>query len=409
MALNLSNFAPMLKTLYPKKRVENMVYSDRPLLAWLPKSEGFYGEDKKVPLIYGNPNGRSATFTTAQGNKTNTKSVAFLITRVKNYGLISIDNETIEASQNDAGAFAEARKVEIDGEFQNMANDMASDVVGTGSGARARLSSTVTLAGTTWSLSDADDIVKIEVGMALVLSSANGGGSVKAGVAYVISVNRMAGTFVCSATQGGAAANISTIIATAAVSDYIFAEGDYDLKMSGIEAWVPYGGPSATPFFGVDRTTDPTRLAGITKDLSSYSIEEALIQGAKYMHREGDNKYDAIWLSETKYAELIMALGAKVQYVEMKATADISFQGVKFQAHNKIVNVFCDKMVPSDKAYFLTRSSWDLASLKGAPRILNMDGLEALREATADAIEIRIGYYAQLSTNAPGWNGNFKV
>lgn len=409
MGLNLSNFAPMLKTLYPKKRVENMVYSDRPLLAWLPKSEGFYGEDKKVPLIYGNPNGRSATFTTAQGNKTNTKSVAFLITRVKNYGLISIDNETIEASQNDAGAFAEARKVEIDGEFQNMANDMASDVVGTGSGARARLSSTVTLAGTTWSLSDADDIVKIEVGMALVLSSSNGGGSVKAGVAYVISVNRMAGTFVCSATQGGAAANISTIIATAAVSDYIFAEGDYDLKMSGIEAWIPYGGPSATPFFGVDRTTDPTRLAGITKDLSSYSIEEALIQGAKYMHREGDNKYDAIWLSETKYAELIMALGAKVQYVEMKATADISFQGVKFQAHNKIVNVFCDKMVPSDKAYFLTRSSWDLASLKGAPRILNMDGLEALREATADAIEIRIGYYAQLSTNAPGWNGNFKV
>jgi hypothetical protein len=409
MALNLSNFAPMLKTLYPKKRVENMVYSDRPLLAWLPKSEGFYGEDKKVPLIYGNPNGRSATFTTAQGNKTNTKSVAFLITRVKNYGLISIDNETIEASQNDAGAFAEARKVEIDGEFQNMANDMASDVVGTGSGARARLSSSVTLAGTTWSLSDADDIVKIEVGMALVLSTANGGGAVKSGVAYVISVDRMAGTFICSATQGGAAANISTIIATAAQSDYIFAQGDYDLKMSGIEAWIPYGGPSATPFFGVDRTTDPTRLAGVTKDLSSYSIEEALIQGAKYMHREGGNKYDAIWLSETKYAELIMALGAKVQYVEMKATADISFQGVKFQAHNKMVSVFCDKMIPSDKAYFLTRSSWDLASLKGAPRILNMDGLESLREATADAIEIRIGYYAQLSNNGPGLNGNFKV
>jgi hypothetical protein len=82
MALNLTNFAPMLKTLYPKKRIENMVYADRPLLAWLPKSEGFFGENKKVPLIYGNPNGRSATFATAQANKTNTSSVAFLVTRV---------------------------------------------------------------------------------------------------------------------------------------------------------------------------------------------------------------------------------------------------------------------------------------------------------------------------------------
>jgi hypothetical protein len=53
MGLNLTNFAPMLKTLYPKKRVENLVYTDRPLLAWLPKSETFFGENKKVPLIYG--------------------------------------------------------------------------------------------------------------------------------------------------------------------------------------------------------------------------------------------------------------------------------------------------------------------------------------------------------------------
>lgn len=409
MSLNMTNFAPMLKTLYPKKRVENLVYADRPLLAWLPKSEDFYGENKKVPLIYGNPNGRSATFQTAQANKTNTKSAAFLVERVKNYGIISIDNETIEASQNDAGAFASARQTEIDGEFQNMANDMSADVAGTGSGARGRLSATQNLASTIWVLSSVDDIVKFEIGMALVLSAADGGGSVKSGVGYVISVNRMAGTFVCSATQGGAAATVATLIGTAAVSDYIFAQGDYDLKMSGIQAWIPYGGPTNTPFFGVDRTADPTRLAGITYDFSSYSIEEALTQGAKLMFREGQNKYDAIWLNETKYAELIMSLGAKVQYTEMKVTADISFQGVRFQAHNKVVTVYCDKMLPTDQAWFLCRSTWELASLKGAPRILNMDTLEALREPDADGIEIRIGYYAQLHNNAPGFNGNFKV
>ena len=307
MGLNLTNFAPMLKTLYPKKRVENLVYADRPLLAWLPKSDTFYGENKKVPLIYGNPAGRSATFTTAQGNKTNTKSAAFLVERVRNYELISIDNETIEASQNDAGAFASARQVEIDGAFQNISNDMAADVVGTGSGSRGQLSATQNLSSSVVVLSQSEDIVKFEVGMPIVLSATDGGGSVKAGIMYIISVDRMAGTFVVSASQGGVAANIGTIVATAAASDFIFVAGDYDLKMAGLQAWLPYGGPSAAAFFGVDRTVDPTRLAGITEDLSSYSIEEALIQAAKLMYREGMNKYDAIWLNETKYAELIMA------------------------------------------------------------------------------------------------------
>lgn len=409
MGLNLTNFAPMLKTLYPKKRVENLVYADRPLLAWLPKSDQFFGENKKVPLIYGNPNGRSATFTTAQGNKTSTKSAAFLVERVRNYELISIDNETIEASQNDAGAFASARQVEIDGAFQNISNDMAADVVGTGSGSRGRLSATQNTGLTVVTLSNVEDIVKFEVGMPLRLSATDGGGTVKAGIMYVKSVDRMAGTFVVSATQGGAAAAISSIVTSPAASDYIFVDGDYDLKMSGLQAWLPYGGPTSTPFFGVDRTVDSTRLAGITEDLSSYSIEEALIQGAKLMYREGMNKYDAIWMNETKYAELIMALGAKVQYTTLQITPDISFQGCKFQAHNKIVTVYSDKMIPVDSAFFLTRQTWEVASLKGAPRILNMDTLEALREATSDGIEIRIGYYANMHCNAPGWNGHFKI
>lgn len=409
MGLNLTNFAPMLKTLYPKKRVENLVYADRPMLAWLPKSDTFYGENKKVPLIYGNPAGRSATFSVAQGNKTNTKSAAFLVERVRNYELISIDNETIEASQNDAGAFASARQVEIDGAFQNISNDMSADVVGKGSGSRGQLSATQNLSSSVVVLSQPEDIVKFEVGMPIVLSATDGGGSVKSGVMYIISVDRMAGTFVVSASQGGVAANIGTIVGTAAASDYLFVQGDYDAKMAGLQAWLPYGGPTSSPFFGVDRTIDPTRLAGITEDLSSYSIEEALIQGAKLMYREGQNKYDAIWLNETKYAELIMALGAKVQYTTMQVTPEISFQGCKFQAHNKIVTVYCDKMLPVDSAFFLTRMTWEVASLKGAPRILNMDTLEALREATSDGIEIRIGYYANMHCNAPGFNGHFKV
>jgi hypothetical protein len=35
--------------------------------------------------------------------------------------------------------------------------------------------------------------------------------------------------------------------------------------------------------------------------------------------------------------------------------------------------------------------------------------LEGLRVGTADALEIRIGYYANLICNAPGWNCTVKL
>jgi hypothetical protein len=52
---------------------------------------------------------------------------------------------------------------------------------------------------------------------------------------------------------------------------------------------------------------------------------------------------------------------------------------------------------------------WKLYSLGKAPRILDADGLKMLRESSADAVEVRAGYYAQLGCRAPGWNANVKL
>ena len=181
MGLNLTNFAPILKTLYTKQKVQNLVYKTNPFLASLPKSEDFYGDSKKVPLIYGNPQGRSATFTTAQGNKGNTASKAFYLTRNHDYQLLSIDGETLLASQNDAGAFMSARKTEIDGGFQNITNALSVDLFGAGSGVRGQMAVAQNVALTVVTFFEKLDIVKFEVGMQLQLSTANGGGAVKSG------------------------------------------------------------------------------------------------------------------------------------------------------------------------------------------------------------------------------------
>ena len=57
----------------------------------------------------------------------------------------------------------------------------------------------------------------------------------------------------------------------------------------------------------------------------------------------------------------------------------------------------------------LTKDTWKLYSLGAAPKILDSDGLKMLREASADSVEVRVGYYAQLGSNAPGFNGIVKL
>jgi len=407
MPLNLTNFAPILKTLFTPSKVENLVYKGNPFLASLPKKTDFYGSDRKVPMIYGNPQGRSASFTTAQGNKGNTASIAFLVTRNKDYQLLSIDGETLKASANDAGAFLAARKTEIENGFKNITSALSVDVFGNGSGVRGQILAGSAINTSTLTLSDRSDIVKFEVGMQLQVSSANGGGAVRTGTMFVVSVNRSVGSFVVAATAGGAPAAADTLIAAIAASDFILAAGDYDAKLKGLQAWLVYGGVSSTTFFGVNRTTDSERLAGVWSDLSALPIEEALIEAGTQMQVVG-SMVDRVWMNPVKMADLVKSLGAKVQYVDMKI-GEIGFRGVQLQLNDSVVEVFSDRNCPKERMFFLQTDSWLLHSLGEAPGILNLDTLEALREATSDGIEIRIGHYSQLVCTAPGYNGVFKI
>ena len=52
-------------------------------------------------------------------------------------------------------------------------------------------------------------------------------------------------------------------------------------KLSGLGAWLPSSAPGSTDsFFGVNRSSDATRLGGIRFDGSSLPLEEALIGAA---------------------------------------------------------------------------------------------------------------------------------
>ena len=127
MALDLTSFDAALKQHYTTDRVLDMVYRDNPLLALIPKYEQFGGKNLPIPLIYGNPQGRSKTFSNAQTRGASTSSLItdFVLTRVKDYSIATIDNETLEASKGNANAFMEAATTEIDGAINSLTRSIA--------------------------------------------------------------------------------------------------------------------------------------------------------------------------------------------------------------------------------------------------------------------------------------------
>lgn len=414
-----ANQVAALKELYTgDDYMKDLVYKKNPLLALLPKDEspgGFSGKYIPVPLIYGTPQGRSATFANSQLNQTAPQLSSFFVYRVSNYQLVTITNELLEATKDNAGAFVDEAKLNMDTGFRNLSNDLAGSLFGGGDGTRGFIS-TISGSGLI-QLVDPTTITQFEVGMSLVSYSVSGSTytqSTAGAIGYVIAVDRDLGTVQVSATQGGSAGlptNWSTSFPALGVQgDVAFGVISATtslLKVSGLGGWLPTIAPgSSDMFWGVNRSFDVTRLSGVRYNAQAESIEEGLIDGSTLVAREGGQP-DMAFVNFSSYANLEKSLGSKVQYVDVKHDeADIAFAGIRIHAPYGPITVIPDRSCPSQTAYLLQMDTWKLRSLGRAPHVLTygMEGLEALRVGSADALEIRLGFYANLICNAPGFN-----
>jgi hypothetical protein len=225
---------------------------------------------------------------------------------------------------------------------------------------------------------------------------------------YVIAINKSAGTVTVSATSGGSAGTPVGWVN----NDFLLVQGDNNLKVKGLQAWLPFTAPtSGDNFFGVDRSVDPVALAGVRYDGSQQTIEEGLQDGLKEVSLYGDGSTDIVIMNPDSMTNLIKSLGSKVVYVDLQANAQIGFKGVMIEGPRGPVKVLADRNCPALFAYALQLDTWELGSVGDAPMILTYDkeGLQMLRVSNADAAELRVGYYAQLHCNAPGYNGVIKL
>lgn len=414
---NSSNQIAALKELYTdsKEYMKDLVYKENPFLALVPKNEspdGFAGKYIPVPLEYGTPQGRSHSFANAQNQQTATQLASFFVYVIQDYQLVTITNLLMEQTKSNAGAFVDAAKLQMDGGFRNITNNIAFELFGDGTGTRGLIGSTDSSAAPSYviTLSNAQQIVNFEVGMLLVnfTKSSTAISAISSSTASITAVDRANGKITVLASgidASWASAGKGLGIAGDVVAGTISTGSS--LALSGLDAWIPKASPSPSDsFWGVNRSADPTRLAGLRYDASALTIEEGMTNALAFLNREG-GKPDLAIMDFASYAALVNSLGAKVQYVQVKHDeVEVAFEGITFQSAYGRVTVLADRSCPPQTCYLLTMSTWKLRSLGKVPHILTygMEGLEGLRVGNADALEVRIGYYGNLICSAPGFN-----
>lgn len=409
--LDLTAMDAVLKQHYHSDAIKNLVYKKNPFLAMIPKMTSFGGKNLPLPLRYSDPQNRSATFDHARRAAAGGPSVRgasafedFILTRVKNYGTAELDRETVLAAKSDIDTFVRQAANEIDGLLRSLSNDLAFDLFRDGTGLKGVISGTPST--TVITLATASDARNFEKGMRLVVS-ATAGGALRSATAtcLVEGVDRQGGTITVDV------ADPATTLSWAS-GDFVYVYGDApagsaNKKISGLSAWLPSAAPSATAFFGVNRTQDATRLGGVRYDGAAETIEEALIGAHMELAIEGGDP-DVVFMNHSNTAELIKQLGSKKEYAEV-SVAGVGFTGIKVMTTEGELLVMSDRNCPVGSAYMLQMDTWGLYSLREAPHIFSPTDDESaapqmLRTTTTDGYEVQAGFYAQVGCDAPGFN-----
>lgn len=388
-SLDLTSFSTALKILYPDS-LEEVWYPEAPFLAWCPKTYDFEGSSKQSNMIISGIRG-STNFSTALSGKSAPDFAKFNVTRKKDYVIGAIDNETMMASASNKGAIAKAIKVQVDAAAYEYGRSLAFQAWGDGSGIRGEIAS---ISMQTLVLTDRRDCVKFEVGMELQAKDA--AGNIDTTVVTVTKVDLDLGTLEVSGTVPGAG-----YVYLGRNGDFLTGIGASNC-LSGVFAWIPPTAPSPTDnFYGVNRSVNPTRLAGTRVSGGAKTIEEVVFDSLA-RGRVAGGKFDTLWMNSERAAELQKSMTAKA-FVDVQSAgkAKVGFKGFELPTASGSITVLDDPNCPYAYGLLTRRDAWELAGLGDLPHFSEEDGRRFLRESSSDGIEFRLKGYANLICQRP--------
>lgn len=415
MSYTATEFDAMLKDQYTPEKVRELSYSENPAFGMMKKKRRG-GRRYIQPVMFGHPGGASASFTKAKANQYGSKYEDFQITRVKQFLLVTLDNELYLSAQDDLDAFEPAFD-EFDKGFRGLSEKINRRIYRKASGTIGQLTSTSNVGTPTVTLVDPADAFNFESGMKVSASATDGGGALRSGgaTATIDSVDYEAATLTITG-------NWSASIGAIAASDYLVQDGDYDACPAGFESWLPVTNRAtvlAASFFGVTRSAQSQRLGGIYMDGTTMGdLNEVVIKLVGRVGKHG-GKTDLIFMNSEVFSDLQVLWNSRHMTYE---NIDVSikekvgdsvlifskiYSGMMAQIGGRKVKLIGDRACPSNRMYALMSETWTIWHSWELPGfILKPATGEILRVPDdTDDVEGRVGGYFNIGCSAPGWNG----
>lgn len=298
----------LLKVFY-KDGVQNLMFRNDPLLKKLNKVH-IEGKQYDFSAMYGRGGACSADYTVAKKVAAqNTKNAEFSVEPGQLFSACSYNQKELLASKTNPGAYMKVAGAKFFAAGEAFRKQLASAVYGRGFGELALSSyAGYVTSGTAFNLTlPVSAIMAIDIDSQLV---------VKASVAATAVKTRLTVTAIDDAK--GIATVVPDTSTTVANTDIIAFDGSIDssgnaLLPMGLGGWLPTIGRRtgsawtsyiSTPFFGVNRSVAPSRLAGAFVDGSSDSKKTTtLVNLIKQVRRQG-SKADIIVLNDEDWKDI---------------------------------------------------------------------------------------------------------
>jgi len=366
----------------------------------IPKNTKVVGKIVPIPVRYAPVAGRSATAAIAAQNAQTLQGSAFQMAIKTDYDFAYIDGRTLTLAATNQGAFLLDAVPIVDSAWLKVSQSIASSLYRDGSGFIGQVSTTISPSTGVLTLQNPGDVVNFEINDVLEAATTTTG-SPKSALGFVVKRDESSGTITVATSFGGSAATP----ASWATADFLTVQGDRNNKFPGLQGWIPITAPTTGDNFqSVDRSVDPTRLAGSRYNAQGQNIAEGFIDGLALVNRAGGFPNEA-YLNHVSWAGLAKSETAKIFYDEHNQDKDavISFPSFRVLAGGSSLRVFADKSQQQGIAHALDMRTWELMSAGDAPHVAEFedDMHQWNRVPGQDFAQLMLRAYLTLGTSAP--------
>lgn len=272
-------------------------------------------------------------------------------------------------------------------------------------------------------------VTNVYKGMILVASANNGSSlshtllpsNIAAARAYVLSVDRDAGTFIVSDAPNGAA-KIPAGWGSAGDDVFIFPLGQFKPTLPGstlgtkllcqtLQDWITP--TAATDTFGtVDRSID-SALSGVRVPsalIAALSPEHKIGFASSYMQSRYAGRRPLTFVAQSEvWFGIVRSLHAQGLVADIGAMLTGGARSVQIATVNGMCEIIAEPHQDPTFIYGLDIPELMLRHLDGLPGVANADGLQMLRQADSNDLEFRLICFPQLIAREPWLHCRFSV